>query len=146
MELKAINSFTGPDLLYTNQRIAKFLHHALEQYGDPIAHITKAIEYVYKKREGKGGHILLALEKEEIVGAVVLNDTGMEGYIPGTILVYIAVDKSQRGKGVGKKLMKAAVKLCNDGVALHVEPDNPARYLYEAVGFTSKYLEMRYQQ
>ncbi|MDX5426634.1 MAG: GNAT family N-acetyltransferase, partial [Bacteroidota bacterium] len=31
-------------------------------------------------------------------------------------------------------------------VALHVEPDNPAKYLYENIGFTNKYLEMRYQK
>jgi ribosomal protein S18 acetylase RimI-like enzyme len=28
-------------------------------------------------------------------------------------------------------------------IALHVEPDNPAKILYEKLGFTNKYLEMR---
>ena len=28
-------------------------------------------------------------------------------------------------------------------VALHVEPHNPAKKLYERLGFTNKYLEMR---
>ncbi|HAB28956.1 MAG TPA: GNAT family N-acetyltransferase, partial [Xanthomarina gelatinilytica] len=28
-------------------------------------------------------------------------------------------------------------------VALHVEPNNPAIKLYESLGFTNKYLEMR---
>ncbi len=31
-------------------------------------------------------------------------------------------------------------------IALHVEPDNPARFLYEKYGFTNKYLEMRYKR
>ena len=40
--------------------------------------------------------------------------------------------------------MKEALKFCDGGVALHVEPDNPAKFLYEKLGFTNKYLEMRY--
>ncbi|HNR54357.1 MAG TPA: GNAT family N-acetyltransferase, partial [Flavobacteriales bacterium] len=63
--------------------------------------------------------------------------------IPENILVYIAVDRSSRGKGVGRRLMQAALDKARGSIALHVEPDNPARKLYEALGFTNKYLEMR---
>jgi ribosomal protein S18 acetylase RimI-like enzyme len=67
----------------------------------------------------------------------------MKGYIPENILVYIAVDKDQRGRGVGKKLMNAAIDQAEGNIALHVEPENPAKFLYEKLGFTNKYLEMR---
>jgi ribosomal protein S18 acetylase RimI-like enzyme len=67
----------------------------------------------------------------------------MGGYIPEHILVYIAVYPSTRGQGVGKQLMQTAIDLLPGGIALHVEPENPARKLYEALGFTNKYLEMR---
>ena len=67
----------------------------------------------------------------------------MEGYIPENILVYIATDKNHRGKGIGSKLMDAAIEHTQGDIALHVEPDNPARKLYERCGFTNKYLEMR---
>jgi ribosomal protein S18 acetylase RimI-like enzyme len=72
-----------------------------------------------------------------------MNKTGMSGYIPENILVYIAVDAEQRGKGIGGKLMKMAMKMAKGAIALHVEPDNPAKKLYERLGFTNKYLEMR---
>jgi len=39
--------------------------------------------------------------------------------------------------------MQAALDKARGSIALHVEPDNPARKLYEALGFTNKYLEMR---
>ena len=86
---------------------------------------------------------MIGKEDGKIIGAVVMNKTGMEGYIPENILVYIAVHEEARGKGVGKKLMKAATERAEGAVALHVEPENPAVHLYKKMGFTNKYLEMR---
>jgi len=51
-----------------------------------------------------------------------------------------------RGQGVGKQLMEAALEEAHGNVALHVEPHNPAKRLYERIGFTNKYLEMRYEK
>lgn len=142
MKPKLINQKSGRDAEYTDDRIANFLHRHLEEYGDPKADILKCIEYVHTK----GGFILLGIIDSEIVGAVIINETGMSGYIPENILVYIAMDKKFRGKGFGKALMQNALKLCRGNVALHVEPDNPAKFLYEKLGFTNKYLEMRFEQ
>jgi ribosomal protein S18 acetylase RimI-like enzyme len=108
------------------------------------------MDYSLSKETGKGGYIFYAVEdeggNEKIVGATVINETGMEDYIPENILVYIAVDGSQRGKGIGKKIMQEAMESVNGSIALHVEPDNPAKKLYEKLGFTNKYLEMRWKK
>ncbi|MCH7400706.1 GNAT family N-acetyltransferase [Belliella kenyensis] len=125
------------------KEVADFLFAHLEQYGDPVKDIMKCLDYALDQAVDKGGFAVLARENDQIVGAVVVNKTGMSGYIPENILVYIAVDASQRGKGVGKKLMKTAIDMANGDIALHVEPDNPAKKLYESLGFTNKYLEMR---
>jgi len=76
----------------------------------------------------------------------VVNRTGMKDYIPENVLVYIATHKDHRGKGIGKKMMQKAVETAEGSLALHVEPDNPARFLYEKIGFTTKYIEMRYKK
>ncbi|PIY08050.1 MAG: GNAT family N-acetyltransferase [Flexibacter sp. CG_4_10_14_3_um_filter_32_15] len=132
------------------ETINEFLFKHLEQYGDPKADIRKAMEYSLSKEKGKGGYIFYAVENEgnneQIVGATVINETGMEDYIPENILVYIAVDGSQRGKGIGKKIMQEAMNSVNGSIALHVEPDNPAKKLYKKLGFTNKYLEMRWKK
>ncbi|WP_338767118.1 GNAT family N-acetyltransferase [Bernardetia sp. ABR2-2B] len=132
------------------ETINEFLFKHLEQYGDPKADIRKAMEYSLSEEKGKGGYIFYAIENEgeneKIVGATVINETGMKDYIPENILVYIAVDGSQRGKGIGKKIMEEALNEVNGSVALHVEPDNPAKKLYERLGFTNKYLEMRWKK
>ena len=123
--------------------IAGFLHQHLQEFGDPREDILLALDYIAGGSEGKGGHLLVAEIDKVIVGAVVVNSTGMRKYIPENILVYIATHDQYRGKGIGKKLMEETIKVCEGDIALHCEPDNPARKLYEKLGFTSKYLEMR---
>jgi [ribosomal protein S18]-alanine N-acetyltransferase len=138
-----------PDELYDEIKlkdINNFLFEHLGKYGDPKEQIRMAMDYALSKQKGRGGVIILAEENNKILGAVVVNETGMDAYIPANILVYIAVDESQRGKGIGKKLMEEAITQTAGGIALHVEPDNPAKKLYEKLGFTNKYLEMRLQQ
>lgn len=125
------------------KEIADFLFTHLDQYGDPHADIMKCLDYALDQAVDKGGFAVIARGDNKIVGVVIMNKTGMSGYIPENILVYIAVNASQRGKGVGKELMQTAIKMANGNIALHVESDNPARRLYESLGFTNKYLEMR---
>ncbi|MGM8363601.1 GNAT family N-acetyltransferase [Flavobacterium sp. ARAG 55.4] len=141
MDFKIINYISGEDKIYSNQAVAEFLYTHLEQYGDKTEDILKCIDYVMNPE--KGGNIILGIDDHRIVGAVILNNTGMQGFIPENILVYIAVDNSLRGKGYGKNLMQKAISIAEGDIALHVEPDNPARKLYEKLGFTNKYLEMR---
>lgn len=141
MQYKLLNIHSGADPVFTNARIAAFLHEHLQEFGDNTEDIMKALDYVFTP--GRGGNIVLRLDGDTIVGAVVLNSTGMSGYIPETILVYIASHKDYRGQGIGKDLMRQAMKVSKGSIALHVEPDNPAVKLYEKMGFENKYLEMR---
>ncbi len=126
------------------EKIIDFLYDNLQEYGDPKPHIEKAIDYALKETDSFGGFVLVSHLHDEITGAVVINQTSMKDYIPANILVYIATHKSHRGKGIGKELVQKAIDLTTGGIALHVEPDNPAKGLYEKFGFTNKYLEMRY--
>lgn len=128
------------------ENIIDFLFKNLQEYGDPRADIEKAIDYALKETKSFGGFILVSYLDNEISGAVVVNQTGMKDYIPENILVYIATHKKHRGQGIGKILIQETIKLAEGNIALHVEPENPARFLYEKYGFSSKYIEMRYIQ
>lgn len=141
MEITFIKRDSAPHKIFTRDAIATFLHTHLEEFGDPKEDILKC--YDYGLSTGYGGFVTVSHEGDKIAGVVIINETGMGGFIPENILVYIAVDASYRGKGVGKELMKAATTEAKGDVALHVEPNNPAKFLYEKLGFTSKYLEMR---
>tara|TARA_Y100001934_G_C12321905_1_gene760487 strand:- start:235 stop:672 length:438 start_codon:yes stop_codon:yes gene_type:complete len=145
MNYLLIEGKAGAHADFNNQKISEFLYKHLEQYGDPIDQIQACLDYVFNP--DKGGFVAVAYDDDqEIMGATIVNNTGMSGYIPENILVYIAVDAKTRGQGVGKTLMQMALENAEGNVALHVEPDNPARKLYEKLGFTNKYLEMRYQK
>ena len=125
------------------KELVDFLHDQLEQYGDPKNQIERAIDYSLKEFDSFGGFVMLLKQQEQIRAAVVINRTGMDGYIPENILVYIAVDRNSRGEGLGRRLMTQAIAHAQGDIALHVEAKNPAKVLYEKLGFTTPYLERR---
>lgn len=145
IETKVFSETAKPDAA-TRTAIIDFLYKHLEEFGDKWDDIAKAVDYSLKAYESFGGFILVSYAGDDMSGVVVVNRTGMEGYIPENILVYIATHNEMRGQGIGKHLMKETIARAQGDIALHVEPDNPARFLYEKVGFTSKYKEMRFKQ
>ena len=128
------------------ESLIDFLFDNLQEYGDPKSDIEKSVNYALKETTSFGGFILVSYLENEISGVVVVNQTGMKDYIPENILVYIATHKNHRGKGIGKMLMQKTIDIAEGSIALHVEPENPARFLYDKVGFSSKYIEMRYKK
>ena len=125
------------------KEIVNFLFEHLQGFGDPKKDIQKAIEYSTKEITSFGGFTMLIKDDNNVVGITVINETGMGGYIPENILVYIATHKEFRGKGLGRILMQNAIEYAKGDIALHVEANNPAKHLYEKLGFTNPYLEMR---
>lgn len=142
MQIKIYNSYNKISTL-TIEKTVNFLFEHLGKYGDTRPAIRKAIEYAAKERTGMGGYVITLESDDRLIGAVVINKTGMDEYIPENILVYIAVHSEYRGKGFGKILMDNVLEVCKGDIALHVESDNPARRLYESYGFKNPYLEMR---
>jgi len=134
-----------PDEKLSSEELTKltlFLFEHLQEYGDDKTAIEKAILYA-NSRETPGGYLIEVLEGGELLSAAVINKTGMAEYIPENILVYLATHKDHRGQGLGGQLMQQMVKTVQGDIALHVEPQNPAKKLYEKFGFSNKYLEMR---
>ena len=86
------------------EEITQFLYKNLEEYGDEKRDILKCLNFAVQDSENAiGGFVLVLKDEATILGATIVNETGMEGYIPENILVYIAVDTNTRGKGIGKK-------------------------------------------
>jgi ribosomal-protein-alanine N-acetyltransferase len=134
-----------PDHIDINKLI-DFLHQSLKPYEDTPEDIERGIRDALSAVRREGGFLLISESKDEISGALVMQKTGMKGYVPENILLFVAVSPDQRGNGLGRNLIEYALSLVDGNVKLHVEYDNPARKLYERIGFTSKYAEMRYRK
>lgn len=130
----------------TREEFIDFLYEHLDRFGDPKEDINKCLNYAFSDEKSEGGFALAAFYEDKLVGGLIMNKTGMANYIPDWVLVYVAVDATHRGKGFGRQIVESALDMCDDGVKLHVEYDNPAKRLYERIGFTNKYAEMRYQK
>jgi len=128
------------------EAVEEFLYTNMKPYNDEPKDIHSALDYAFEKGNKPGGYIMLAQYDGNLAGVCVMLNTGMGGYIPGTVLLYIGVDPKLRGKGIGGKLLQKSIDECDGDVKLHVEYDNPAKRLYERNGFTTKYAEMRYHR
>jgi len=100
MEIKIYSSV---DTLSTLEKkeIVDFLYEHLDEFGDNWDDIERAVDYALNPNPAFGGSVLYIRESNKIIGAVVMNKTRMKGYIPENILVFIAVHKEFRGKGIG---------------------------------------------
>lgn len=146
LQFKEIRNENEFDEKLTREKFVDFLYKHLDKFGDSKEAIGKSIDYAFSEEKGCGGFLLAAYNENELIGALVMNNTGMSGYIPENVLVYVAVDSRFRGKGFGREIVNKAISLADGDVKLHVEYENPAKRLYERIGFTTKYAEMRYNK
>lgn len=130
----------------SRDEIVDFLHENMKPYHDTKSDIDRALTYTLEGPFSADGFVMLAHRKRELLGILVMLNSGMGGYIPSNILLFVGVDPKLRGQGIGGKLIRHSIAQCRGDIKLHVEYDNPAKRLYERLGFTTKYAEMRYAQ
>jgi len=122
--------------------LSGFLSEAMKPYEDSQEDTLAGVE----RALGGGGFVVCATVRESLSGALVMLDTGMTGFIPPNLLLFVAVDPSLRGRGLGSMLIRKAAAEAKGGIKLHVEADNPARRLYARMGFEPSYIDMRWKR
>jgi GNAT superfamily N-acetyltransferase len=124
-------------------QLTRFLHETMKPYEDKPADINRAIDYAFSDSDYAGGFVMLAGQGGRLAGALVMLRTGMGGYVPENILLFVSIDPELRGQGIGARLIERSLAECGGAVKLHVDFGNPARRLYERMGFEHCYDEMR---
>lgn len=144
--IREVRSFDDFPSWLSPDDLALFLYESLKPYEDPLEDVRQGITDALAPQNGKSGFVLVADIDEKVVGGLIMLSTGMKGYVPENLLLMVAVDPVTRGKGVGSQLIKRSFALADGDVKLHVEYNNPAKRLYERLGMTNKYAEMRYNK
>lgn len=125
--------------------VIRFFHETMKPYHDSLDDVARALDYALVPERGQGGFVMLAHRGELLLGALCMLKTGMGGYIPENLLLFVTVAPESRGQGVGRQLIEHCLTETGGEVKLHVEYDNPAKRLYERMGFVTKYAEMRWK-
>lgn len=140
-ETTLFDAFTGMNSA-EKSAVISFLCEYTEHAGK--ASVREAVEYAIKHKPSFGGFVLTAYAGRQLIAAVVVNRTGMEGYNPNNLFVYVTFHKDYRNdEPMMLQVMKKAIDLTDGDIALHVEPRNPVLKLYKKMGFEAQYLELR---
>ena len=109
--------------------IEDFFHTRMKPYHDKQEDVRRGLLHALSKKKDNSGFVLLARERTNgrLVGGLTMLDTGMKGYIPENLLLFVAVEPKLRGRGIGRKLISKALDRCSGDVKLHVEKQNPDR-------------------
>jgi GNAT superfamily N-acetyltransferase len=142
MTIKIFDAFSRLSIIDIN-RVSNFLYDNSGEFRDTKTAIRKSIMYAAKELPGLGGYVFVMEEKNEILGAVVVNRTGMNEYLSENILVYVAVKQDYREKGIAKKLINKTIKYCKGDIAIYINENNPVIKLFEKQGFKTRNVEMR---
>lgn len=123
--------------------ITNFLYEHLDGLESSKDHIRKAMDYSIKEFHSFGGFTIVYKVDGKIVGAAILNHTGMQGYIAENILVYLAVHKEFRGNGIATRLIDQVKMHAKGDITLHLKQNASLTKMYEKFGFSNSIVEMR---
>ncbi|WP_197482074.1 GNAT family N-acetyltransferase [Polaribacter atrinae] len=123
-------------------KISKFLNEHLEDCKEEKGAIRKSLLYAAKETSNIGGYAFVIEEKDKIIGAIIVNKTGMSEYQSENLITYLAVHKDYREQKIATKLIKEATNYCNGNLSLNINKNNNAIELFKKNGFESKKIQM----
>lgn len=129
-----------PEQLKRLIELAKQLDAAEAGYGIAYGLRPKGIDEGFFANKLKRQTTYLASDGKDTVGMALSTPSGADYDNDIDYINMVSVDKKHRGKGIGRKLLRAAILDSvrrNRMLMLHVNANNPAgMHLYESEGFT----------
>jgi len=127
---------------YNKERLINFLCQNHKRGFDVSCDCNLAVEYALKEIPSFGGFVLIAELEANIVAALIVNRSGIQGNNSQNNLVYFEVKEGFHK--IGRNLLDKAIKLSNSDISIHLEPDNPMMDLFVKMGFQPAHVVMRF--
>ena len=124
-------------------KIARLVRDYLHQAGFAVLEATDGPTALSLAKAERPDMIVLDLGLPGMDGLDVTRQLRSSSAVP-IIMLTARNEETDRIVGLGRRIVERAIEHADGDVKLHVEYDNPARRLYERIGFSSKYAEMRY--
>lgn len=144
VELTKVTSIEELEKIVSVDDLSRFLTKHMRPFHDALKDTRQGIIDSLTGVPSQGGFVVLAHLDGELMGVLVMLATGMSNYIPRYCLLFMGVDSSERGLGIGQQIMDFSLKEADGNVFLHVDHGNPAKKLYERMGFLHSCAEMRF--
>jgi [ribosomal protein S18]-alanine N-acetyltransferase len=147
INFRIYNAF-NPIPSFEKQTLIEFIHKNYKEQSS-LLNIKKSVAYAIKDRfiinssYSHGGVIILACDKSDIVGGLVLNKTGLDEIYPENIIMYIATETSYRMNGIARKMIQLAREFSNGGITIYIHPNNPNSQFLSKSGFNNSMLQMK---
>lgn len=136
------NAFTKVPM-YERASLIDFVQKNTENNEVSTQMIKEAVDYAVKEIPSFGGFVITAKEADKMVGAIVVNKTGLNGGNPKHRVVYLAIHPDQRQGKIGAELIQKSIQLAKGDISLRVSYESDSIELYRTLGFETKYVEMR---
>ncbi len=134
MLIRTYDAFSKPTPRQIN-RLADFLNGNLPDFTGERESIRKSLQYAIKEKAGLGGYIFVLESEDLVIGAMVLNRTGMENLLGTYLLAYIAIAENYRNQGHGTSLIEYARSYCKGSISVHLRPEGAFLPFFERLGF-----------
>lgn len=144
MEIQSLTFLDNPSFIL-KERISRFILDNSCEQDLTYDNIWRSVDYSLSLSKNQGGFILLTKEDGDITGALVINRTSMEDYIPENILIHLVIGAHVNKNDTGLRLLRMAIELTKGKLAVRLNKDHPDRSLYEVLGFRERYIEYQLQ-
>jgi len=117
LQIKVFTSFSGISALEKIQLIDFF---------GQSEKVVSAIDAALKHVPSFGGFLVEAISNHKIIGAAIINHSGMGGFFPNSIISYFSVSESIEDQLlVVEKMLKDIFKHTEGKIAIFLKPTHP---------------------
>lgn len=135
------DAFTGIGIS-KKKAIVSFLSQYSETVWMEETAIYQAVDYAIKETPSFGGFIVTAEQDHQIIAALVINKTGMHGYMPQNIAVLNAVLPEYKNTNLIKELKAKAMMLTKGNIAIVVNNHGIKDMELQNMALEAKYMQM----